>query len=157
MGYCSYVRMVIQGPKELILTGFCALNLTGDASMLDATREWRIMDDGVQKTAGEPDVSLAVAVLGQGGVDWKWYTDYEDVQAHVKIFQHFEELYGSSLNEPPHSLLCGAFGRIGEDVNDIKTRYWGDEPYELLSIQRSIDCTYDQSDAPDLRVSLAQA
>ena len=157
MGYRSDVRMVIQGPKELILTGFGALNLTGDAAMLDATREWRIMDDGVQKTVGEPDVPLAVAVLGQGGVGWKWYTDYEDVQAHVKIFQHFEELHDGFPNERPYNLLNGAFGRIGEDTDDIVTRYWGDEPYDLLSIHRSIDCAYDRSDAPDLRVSLAQA
>lgn len=39
MGYRSDVRMVIQEPKELILTGFGALNLTGDATMLKATEE----------------------------------------------------------------------------------------------------------------------
>ncbi len=56
MGYRSDVRMVIHGPKEIILTGFGALLLTGDQTMREATEEWRIMDDGVQKTVGEPDI-----------------------------------------------------------------------------------------------------
>ena len=52
MGYRSDVRMVIQGPKELILTGFAALALTGDSVMQEALKEWDLKEDGVQVTVG---------------------------------------------------------------------------------------------------------
>ena len=39
MGYRSDVRMVIQGPKELILAGFAALALIGDQVMQEARWE----------------------------------------------------------------------------------------------------------------------
>ena len=157
MGYRSDVRMVIQGPKEPILTGFAALALTGDSVMQEALKEWDLKEDGVQATAGESDVPLAVAILGRGGVDWKWYDSYGDVQAHTAIFDHFRQLYDDFPNELPYLGLNGAFARIGEDVDDIETDYWGDDPYELLSIRRSIDCPYDSVEGLDLRQSLAQA
>lgn len=157
MGYRSNVRMVIHGPKETILAGFGALALTGDAVMHDALKEWSVTEDGVQKTVGEPDVPLAVAILGKGGTDWKWYESYGDVQAHTQIFRYFEELYGNFPNERPYNLLEGAFARIGEDDNDIVTEFWGYDPYDLLSVQRTIDCPYDSSEKPDLRESLSKA
>ena len=157
MGYRSDVRMVIQGPKEPILTGFAALALTGDSVMQEALKEWDLKEDGVQATAGESDIPLAVAILGRGGVDWKWYDSYGDVQAHTAIFDHFRQLYDDFPNELPYLGLNGAFARIGEDVDDIETDYWGDDPYELLSIRRSIDCPYDSVEGLDLRQSLAQA
>ena len=67
MDYRSDVRMVIQGPKELILTGFAALALTGDSVMQEALKEWDLREDGVWVTAGEPEGLLAVAILGRGG------------------------------------------------------------------------------------------
>lgn len=159
MGYRSDVRMVVQGPKELILTGFGALVLTGNKAMHDAVGEWLIMDDGEQKTVGEPDVPLAVAILGKGGTDWKWYAGYEDVDAHEAIFRHFAELYDGFPNERPYNLLAGAFVRIGEDEDeaDIKSRYWGDEGYELAGTSRRVECPYDDMNKPDLRESLSQA
>ncbi len=157
MGYRSDVRMVIQGPKELILTGFAALALTGDSVMQKALKEWDLKEDGVQVTVGEPDIPLAVAILGRGGVVWKWYDSYGDVQAHIAIFDHFRQLYDDFPNELPYLRLTGAFARIGEDDDDIETDRWGSDPYELLSIQRSIDCLYDSTVGADLRQSSAQA
>lgn len=153
MGYRSDVRMVIQGPKELILAGFAALALTGDSVMQEALKEWDLKEDGVQVTDGEPDIPLAVAVLGRGGANWKWYVDYDDVQAHTAIFNHFRQLY----DDFPNERLTGFFARIGEDDDDIETDYWGNDPHELLSIRRSIDCPYDSVEGLDLRQSLAQA
>lgn len=157
MGYRSDVRMVIQGPKELILAGFAALALTGDSVMQEALKEWDLREDGVQVTAGEPDTPLAVAILGRGGTNRKWYGDYGDVQAHAAIFDHFRQLHDDFPNELPYLWLNGAFARIGEDVGDIETDYWGNDPYELLSIWRAIDCSYDSVEGLDLRQSLAQA
>ena len=166
MGYRSDVRMVIQGPKELILAGFAALALTGDQVMQEALKEWDLREDGVQVTVGEPDtpladgepdIPLAVAILGRGGTNWKWYDNYGDVQAHTAIFDHFRQLYDDFPNELPYLWLSGAFARIGEDDDDIKTDYWGSDPYELLFIRRSIDCPYDSTVGADLRQSSAQA
>ena len=152
MGYRSDVRMVIQGPKELILTGFAALALTGDSVMQEALKEWDLREGGIQVTVGEPDTPLAVAILGRGGTNWKWY-----VQAHTVIFNHFRQLYDDFPNELPYLRLTGTFARIGEDTDDIETDYWGNDPYELLSIRRSIDCPYDSTVGADLRQSSAQA
>lgn len=157
MGYRSDVRMVIQGPKELILAGFAALALTGDQAMQKAIKEWDLREDGVRVTAGEPDIPLAAAILGRGGTNWKWYAAYGDVQAHTAIFDHFQQLYDDFPNELPYLWLNGAFAQIGEDDNDIETDYWGNNPRKLLSIQRSIDCSYDSVEGLDLRQSLAQA
>lgn len=157
MGYRSDVRMVIQGPKELILTGFAALALTGDSVMQEALKEWDLREDGVQTTAGEPDTPLAAAILGRGGTNWRWHDDYGDGQVHTAIFNHFRQLYDDFPNELPYLRLTGAFARIGEDDDDIKTVYWGNDPYELLSVQRSIDCPYDSTVGADLRQSSAQA
>lgn len=157
MGYRSDVRMVIQGPKELILAGFAALALTGDSVMQEALKEWDLREDGVQVTVGEPDTPLAVAILGRGGTIWKWYDDYGDVQAHTAIFNHFRQLYDDFPNELPYLWLTGAFARVGEDDDDIDTDYWGNNPYKLLSVQRSVDCSYDSTVGADLRQSLAQA
>lgn len=157
MGYRSDVRMVVKGPKELILTGFGALVLAGNKAMHDAVGEWLIMDDGEQKTVGEPDVPLAVAILGKGGTDWKWYASYEDVDALKAIFRHFKELYDDFPNERPYNLLAGAFVRIGEDEADVESRYWGDEGYELAGTSRRVECPYDSKHGADLRESLAGA
>ena len=157
MGYRSDVRMVIQGPKELILAGFAALALTGDSVMQEALKEWDLREDGVRTTAGEPDTPLAAAILGRGGTNWKWYDDYGDVQAHTAIFDHFQQLYDDFPNELPYLWLNGAFARIGENDDDIETDYWGNDPYELMFIRRSIDCPYDGTVGADLRQSSAQA
>ena len=157
MGYRSDVRMVIQGPKELILAGFAALALTGDSVMQEALKDWGLREDGVQVTGGELDIPLAVAILGRGGTNWKWYDGYADVLAHTAIFNHFQQLYDDFPNELPYLWLSGAFARIGEDDNDIETDYWGNDPHELLSIRRSIDCPYDGTVGADLRQSSAQA
>lgn len=157
MGYRSNVRMVVHGPKKIILAGFGALALTGDATMHECLTEWAITEDGVQKGDDGIDTPLAVAILGKGGTDWKWYGGYEWVAAHEKIFAYFEELYENYPNERPYNLLSGAFARIGEDVEDTVTQFWGNESYGLLAVQRTIDCPYDSEEKPDLRASLSKA
>ena len=157
MGYRSDVRMVVHGPKELILAGFAALALTGDQVMQEALKEWDLKEDGVRVTVGEPDIPLAVAILGRGGTYWKWYEDYADIQAHTAIFNHFQQLYDDFPNELPYLWLTGAFARIGENDDDIETDYWGNDPYELLSIRRSIDCPYDSEGGADLRTNSVDA
>lgn len=161
MGYESNVRMVVRGPKEVILREFAALRLNGDDIKKEALDEWKVMDDDpITFMATPTDTKLthmdaAVAILGAGGTHWKWHKAYPDVQAHTHIYQHFEELYSECEPDSPEAFLCGAFVRIGENDDDIESEDFGEEGYELARPVRTIDCHYDKLNSPDLRPRLA--
>lgn len=148
MGYRSEVRMVIHGPKEVILREFANLRLTGDKVMQEALDEWRVMETApivYRSGEGVPNqvFPAAAAILGKGGTSWKWYVSYPDVQAHEHVFRHFQDLYNEhDTDEHPASFLNGAFVRIGEDDNDIETTYFGGDPneadMELLKIDAPV-------------------
>ena len=143
MGYHSDVRMVIRGPVQKILDGFAHLRLTGDDVMCSALDEWEV------KAVAH---SSAVAILGRGGVDWKWYESYPDVVAHNTIFHYFQD-----VAESIDSDVIGAFVRIGENDDDIETAYFGGEfPADLARPVRSIDCEYDSLSGDDLHPRVAQ-
>lgn len=164
MGYRSDVRIVIRGPKELMLREFASLRVTGDDTMRAALDEWVVMEDKpivyrpIPTEEATIKIDAAVAVLGKGGVDWKWYPDYADVRAHESVWSHFQGLYdgdkGDNNLELDPGLLDGAFVRIGEDDNDIETRHFGDDGYDLAAAQRYIVCEYDDLDRADLRPRL---
>lgn len=74
----------------------------------------------------------------------KWYTsgdsgfsdpnpDYAEVDAHMALLAWSDE-----RNEDAYYANDGAFVRIGQDNDDVVTRYWGEDPYELVSVQRFI-------------------
>lgn len=147
MGYTSDVRVVITGPKEAILNEFATLRLTGDEHMHEALDEWRIMENGGDN---------AVAILGQGGVNWKWYASYPVVQAHEKIWGHFCDVHDETDSDAPTTQFSGAFVRIGEDDNDTETRYLGDG-YDLAYPRHLISCDYDDYDKPDIRPRLQKS
>lgn len=145
MGYRSDVRMVIHGPVQKILDGFAHLRLTGDETMISALDEWE-----VKAVAND----CAVAILGRGGVDWKWYESYSDVIAHTMIFKYFEDLSDSI---PDGAGIDGGFVRIGENDDDIETAYFGNNyPADFVRPVRSIDCQYDHLPGEDLRPRVAQ-
>lgn len=152
MGYRSDVRMVIHGPREVILREFANLRLTGDKGMQEVLDEWCVQPDWTVK-----DIEYAVAILGQGGVSWKWYDAYPDVQAHTEIFDHFRELSEGAESESLESKVDGAFVRIGEDDDDAESEYFGEDPYDLANISRSIYSQYDERNLPDLRPRLTKS
>lgn len=163
MGYSTNVRMVVRGPRELILREFANLRLSGDKFMQEALDEWVVMeDDPIQYRPPRypnDDIQLipaVAAILGKGGTNWEWYEQYPDVQAHIRIYQHFEELYEESATKnTDESFLGGAYVRIGENDDDTKSEDFGDG-YDLAMPVRSIECPYDNLDKPDLRPRLAQ-
>jgi hypothetical protein len=144
MGYRSDVRMVIHGPKELILHVFADLRLRGDEDMVIALDEWKVM-----ATKGGD----AVAILGQGGVDWKWYDSYPDVIAHKEIFATFEQVHYDGTQAGTATLI-GMFTRVGEDTGDVETQHFGNDPYDLAYPTQHIVCEFDNYDRPDLRPRL---
>lgn len=69
--------------------------------------------------------------------DWvKWYAGHEgvggyhEVNAHVALVQWAED-----RAEDAHYANQGAFGRVGENIDDNEVDWWGDEGYELISIR----------------------
>lgn len=135
MGYRSDVRMIIEGPKDELVAAFASFALNG------VSKEW--LDEYILADDGD---GRAVAVLGRGGVSWKWYDDYEDVQAHELIWSHF------SVRD---SVFSGAFVRVGEDEEDIERRYFGGCGTALAWISIRIVSEYDDHTMIDIRDSAA--
>jgi hypothetical protein len=52
------------------------------------------------------------------GADWKWYPDYEDVQAWDELWENMQDIEG----------ISGYFVRVGEETNDIEEMEFGDDP-----------------------------
>jgi hypothetical protein len=52
------------------------------------------------------------------GSDWKWYPDYEDVQAWDELWNSMQEIKG----------ISGYFCRVGEQADDIEEILFGDDP-----------------------------
>jgi len=52
------------------------------------------------------------------GNDWKWYPDYEDVRAWNDLWHSMQEVEG----------ISGYFVRVGEEMNDVETDEFGDDP-----------------------------
>lgn len=137
--------MVIVGPKDRIRTELVSLKMS-DAGIAE-----HVFDDKGLHIFEDKD-DLVFYLSG----DFRWYPEYKDVQAYERVFEHFRTLYDYSIAEVP-SNYKGAFVRIGEDDDDIETRYFGDNPYELASAQRTISSLYDGSSAPDIRANFSQA
>jgi hypothetical protein len=52
------------------------------------------------------------------GNDWKWYPDYEDVQAWNELWENMQDIEG----------ISGYFVRVGEENDDIEEMQFGDDP-----------------------------
>jgi hypothetical protein len=59
--------------------------------------------------------------------DVKWYEGYDDVKA-----------FDAMLIEVTELGYCSEFIRIGEEINDIESRYEGEGVKYLLNVQRTI-------------------
>jgi hypothetical protein len=62
---------------------------------------------------------------------WKWYPDYDIVQAWDELWEQMQEVEGVS----------GYFLRVGEDSTDIVSDEFGDEPdYEVFYAYTGMGC-----------------
>lgn len=137
--------MVIVGPKDKMRAELVSLKMN-DAGIAE-----HVLDDkGLHIFEDKDDLVFYLSD------DFKWYPSYEYVRAYERVFDHFRTLCDDSAVEVP-SNYEGAFVRIGEEDNDIETRYFGDDPYRLASVQRAIDSPYDGYGAPDIRANFSQA
>ena len=149
MGYYSDVCMAIRAPKEWLIAEVATLRLTGDKARQQALDELTLIEDNNNK-------DFAILYLHD---NCKWYTGYPDVAAIEAVWSHFVEAFelsGSPDNagvEDPRRDIDMAFVRIGEDYDDVETRYDGSDPYDLVCLSRSIDVSFDLG-AKDIRPRL---
>lgn len=72
--------------------------------------------------------------------DWKWYDDYDEVKCHERLLDLAEEYIDAQNNNQAMKSLTISYGfvRVGEETEDIDTRYGGDDGYSLIYPTRSI-------------------
>lgn len=133
MGYRSDVAYRITGPTDIMMREVALFLLKGDIpGVKEALEECTINKHGEG------------AILGFDTYG-KWYDGYKEVDSHEAIWDRFDALKNDGFS--------GAFIRIGEDEADIETRYFGDDPYDLITLQRSYDAVHLDEEA-DLRSTL---
>jgi hypothetical protein len=73
--------------------------------------------------------------------DWKWYDEYDDVQCHERLLELAEEYITAQQEDDKlkHLSISYGFVRIGEETEDIDTKYGGDDGYSLLYPTRGIE------------------
>lgn len=68
--------------------------------------------------------------------NWKWYPDYDIVQAWEELWGQMQSIEG----------ISGYFGRVGEEVDDIVQETFGDCPdYEAFYACSSLVCEVDNA------------
>ena len=132
MGYQSQGAIRIVGPRDVLLGALARMVLTRkDLIKLDeALEEYRIVQH-------PPDAELVIVGLTYDS--WKWYDSYPDIQAIEAIWSTLSAEEG----------VDAAFVRIGEDNDDVETRYIGNDAFELASVVRSVEA--DPMTGEDLR------
>jgi hypothetical protein len=145
MGYRSEVGYVIAFDKDLkyaddvsdkdkLLTGVDVFNtFLAEAKSREDTKLCFEHD--------ELEVQESSLLLKFYASDWKWYDDYDDVQCHEKLLELAEEYINSQQEDSKlkHLSISYGFVRIGEEVEDIDTKYGGDDGYSLLYPTRGIE------------------
>ncbi len=124
MGYSSKVAFAIRGKKEDVTTVLATYRLSDTPGSKEALAE---------PSASESDDGYVT--LSFYDESTKWYTEYKDVRALVIIFDLFESESGDDRLD---DRFDGAFIRVGEDDTDIETRYFGTNPYDLVSLSRTV-------------------
>lgn len=90
-------------------------------------------------TALDELVELEEDKLAYHAYSVKWYDDYEDVKAHVKLMQDTLELFNQDKDITGYRFI-----RIGEEYEDVVVTDNGDadELWEYLDVHRSIGVSF---------------
>lgn len=151
MGYYSDVCMAVRAPKEWLLAEIATLRLTGDGARQQALDELTLIEDN--------DKDFAVLYLHDR---CKWYDSYPDVAAIEAVWDHFVETFelgensdGAGLEDPRRN-IDAAFVRVGENDDDVESRYHGSDPYGLVCLNRCVEVNFDLG-AKDIRPRLNPA
>jgi hypothetical protein len=142
MGYRSHIIFVVKGEKQAVINGLAAFRLANafTKDQLDALAEVQQIDSEACCINEDKTVTTTpILILKFEGQDQKWYDDYPEVQALLKLYGYFEDYVAEGDEEV---YFEGAFGRIGEEDNDTESRSFGDEGYDLVRISRNMECAY---------------
>ena len=120
MGYRSDVKYVIDFTSKEAKTAFMAqVRMIGGA-----------LQEALDETTSDDRYTNRIYFSAD---NVKWYDSYGDVKSHNRLMEMAEE-------QPPEMCNGYHFVRIGEEVDDIETRYGGEEPpYDAINIHRSVD------------------
>lgn len=137
MGYRSDVAFTIRGKKELVLPKLVEYRLSGDGAK-EALGECRYL---------EHDGDIVITFRD---TDTKWYETYPSVAALTGLFDLFAD------DEDVDDKFDCAFMRIGEESQDVEESMRGPDPYDLMSMNRSIEMEYEPDDEDTLEKLLCQ-
>lgn len=144
MGYRSQVRILIYGEPDRVLALTTAHALTSKINIFEEDVKHINRYSTVRRIADEEAIiaqtvegkrpwitrEVTYDVIDLTGEDWKWYTEYEGVQAWVDLMASAADMG-----------CCYEFIRIGEDTGDIEedcaVEDGGDH---YLGVSRSIYC-----------------
>ena len=119
MGYRSDVKYVIDFTSKEAKIGFLA--------------QVRMIGGDLQTALDETNYDNDTARIFFAEDNVKWYDSYPEVQAHDKLLSMAEE-------QSPEMCNGYHFVRLGEEFDDIETRYAGENPpYDSINIHRSVD------------------
>jgi hypothetical protein len=142
MGYRSEVGYAIQFNKNIQWTDHATdedKKLTGEGIFNTFIAEAKANED-TKLCFDEDESPLQIDhenLLLKFHVDsWKWYDDYKDVQCHERLIDLAEEYIDAQNN---NQAISYGFVRIGEETEDIETKYGGDDGYSLLYPTRGIE------------------
>ena len=128
MGYRSQVHFTIVGKRDEMIAELMAYRLKNDDSRV-ALDLCYFIDEADGKEL----------VIKFHGDNWKWYDSYPDVIALTNLFAHFR---GCLDSESGLNRFTGAFSRLGEGDDDVEHTNFGDDPYDLEPIHRTVDSMY---------------
>lgn len=132
MGYRSEVAFIIE-PEEVTASEFM------QAFAADLPAEYALITKGYLKDC--LDVRAEQVRFHADNVKWYasgltgWNDDnYAEIDAYEALLE-----WAETRVEDARLKNQGAYARIGEEMGDMDTRYWGNDSYSLVNIQRFID------------------
>lgn len=130
MGYRSDVAYMIKFSSPEDYWGFIAESKCDP----DTTKCWE--DDF--ESFKQNDKLLAIQFACEGV---KWYDDYEDVKCHMSLWEKARD------RRKIDNISCdGYYARIGEDLDDIDERNFGnDPPFDYVCVERSIKVNWENT------------
>ena len=120
MGYRSQVAGIISVDKHKVEDERGSLCYDYDRAkfkemigFIKLTKFYELWNEADYKSFGWTDGAFILH-----GDDWKWYPDYPDVQAWDEMWNAMQDIEG----------ISGYFCRVGEEMNDVETDEFGDDP-----------------------------
>ena len=125
MGYRSDVAYMIQFQNNEDYWGFIA------EAKCDPDTSACFTDEGFKQ-----DDTKWCVMFGADQV--KWYPDYDDVKCHRALWQK-----ALDREESSHGVCDGYYARIGEEVDDIEEKSFGDDPpFDYININRELQINW---------------